>query len=330
MMRPVIFFTCFGVMLWIGAQAQDVGAQQAAGPQAGTAQSQTGTPVFADVAAVINQRCTMCHSGAQPPLGLRLDSYANLTKGSQNGPVVAAGNPQGSELVRRIRGTSQPRMPLTGPPWLSDTEIEMIERWIAAGASEGQKGDPAKKAAVEEVPPTAAVKDQPITYARVAPILGRRCVKCHMENGTMGPPPEGLRLDSYESVMARGDRARVIPGNPDASELVRRIRGQSLPRMPFDGPPFLEEAEIDLITDWVEQGARNADGTQAALPVGARVRLEGHLTGRWSLDGLPLTVDGSTRLKKGPSVGNYVRVRGIVQSDGSIRATRIRPRKNGD
>ena len=268
----------------------------------------------------------MCHGGDRSPLGLELDSYANLMTGSWNGSVVVAGNPQGSELVRRIRGISQPRMPLTGPPWLSDDEIELIERWIAGGAPEGPKGGPAKKAAVEEVPPEAAVKDSSITYARVAPILGRRCVKCHMENGSMGPPPEGLRLDTYESVVAGRDRARVIPGHPDASELVRRIRGQSLPRMPFDGPPYLDEAEIKLITDWIEQGARNADGTEATLPVGAKVRLGGRLTGKWALDGLPLIVDGATRLKKVPAVGDDVEVRGVVQGDGGIRATRIRRR----
>ena len=241
---------------------------------------QKETPDFAEGAPIFNQCCTMCHGGDRSPLGLELDSYANLMTGSWNGSVVVAGNPQGSELVRRIRGISQPRMPLTGPPWLSDDEIELIERWIAGGAPEGPKGGPGKKAAVEEVPPEAAVKDSSITYTRVAPILGRRCVKCHMENGTMGPPPEGLRLDTYESVVAGRDRALVIPGNPDASKLVRRIRGQSLPRMPFDGPPYLTDAEIELITDWIEQGARNADGNIAPIPLGAKVRLGGRLTGK--------------------------------------------------
>ncbi len=326
MIRILTILTCLAVIVCLGSQAPDLDAQQSAAPQAGEVQAQKDALDFADVAAIFNQRCTMCHSGAQPPLGLRLDSYANLTAGSQSGPVVIAGNPAGSELVRRIRGVSRPRMPLTGPPWLSDEEIGLIERWIAAGAPEGLKVGPAKKEAVKEAPPETTVKDQPITYARVAPIFGRRCVKCHMENGSMGPPPEGLRLDTYDSILASQDRVRVIPGNPDASELVRRIRGLSLPRMPFDGPPYLDEAEIELITNWVEQGARNADGINAILPVGARVRLEGRLSGRWFLDGLPLLVDGTTRLKKAPKVGDYVRVRGILQSDGSIRATRIRPK----
>lgn len=312
-------------ILWFSGATLNLGIGPAQSLQLAAAQSQKDTPGYADVAPIFSQRCTMCHSGSQPPLNLRLDSYSNIMAGSQNGPVVVSENPAGSELVRRVRGISKPRMPLTGPPWLSDKQIDLIERWIAGGVSEDKKGDTAQKTATE-VPPQAEVKDQPITYTQVAPILGKRCVKCHTVNGLMGPPPEGLRLDSYTAVLDARDRARIIPGVPDASELMRRIRGLSLPRMPMDGPPYLDEPEIELIAAWIEQGARDANSIKAALPVGAKVRLEGRLTDQWFLDGFPLVVDGSMRLKKAPSVGSYVRVRGIVQNDGSIRATRIRSR----
>ena len=48
------------------------------------------------------------------------------------------------------------------------------------------------------------------TFAHIAPILLKRCVKCHKKNGLMGRPPEGLRLDSYAHVIAGGDRLAVI------------------------------------------------------------------------------------------------------------------------
>ena len=54
----------------------------------------------------------------------------NISKG----PVVKAGDPNASELVRRIRGQARPRMPLDGPPYLSIDEIRLIEDWIAQGA----------------------------------------------------------------------------------------------------------------------------------------------------------------------------------------------------
>lgn len=46
----------------------------------------------------------------------------------------------------------------------------------------------------------------------------------------------------------------IIPGKPDESKLVRRIKGIDQPRMPFAKPP-LSESEIGLIVRWVQQGA---------------------------------------------------------------------------
>jgi hypothetical protein len=118
----------------------------------------------------------------------------------------------------------------------------------------------------------------------------------------------------------------VVPGNPAASELVRRIRGQALPRMPFDGPPYLTDEEIRLIEEWILQGAADAQGKAAPAPAGAGVRLHGTLTMIWELDGLPLRVDAATRIDKRPQAGDLVEVRGTVQNDGAVHVNRIRRR----
>ena len=88
---------------------------------------------FAELAPILQARCTICHTGATAPLGLRLDSLEGVLAGSQRGPVVKAGDPAGSELLLRLRGERQPRMPMTGPPFLSEPEIALFERWVAAG-----------------------------------------------------------------------------------------------------------------------------------------------------------------------------------------------------
>ena len=66
----------------------------------------------------------------------------------------------------------------------------------------------------------------------------------------MGPPPEGLKLTTWREIVGAGERAVVIPGNPAASEVIRRIKGQSIPRMPFDGPPYLSDDEMRVLADW--------------------------------------------------------------------------------
>jgi len=280
-------------------------------------------PDFAAIAQIFDEKCIGCHGGEDAVLGLRLDSLEGVKHGSENGPVAVPGKPGESELVRRIKGISEPRMPLTGPPYLGDDQIAAIEAWIAAGLP-ARPTAPAPLAALS--PRRLPAPGQPVAWADVGPILLKRCVKCHTDNGLRGKAPEGLRLKDRDMVLAGGERIVVIPGNAGASELVRRIRGQSLPRMPFDGPPFLADDEIRVIADWIVQGAPDDAGRRARVPVGARVRFEGVLTGRWLVDGTPVRVTGGTRIDKNPRVGDRVEVRGTVAADGSVLVERLRRR----
>jgi hypothetical protein len=88
----------------------------------------------------------------------------------------------------------------------------------------------------------------------------------------------------------------------------------------------LSREEIALIEARIGQGARDTEGTPASAPVGARLRLHGTLSGRRSLDDLPLGVTGRTRIDKGPRPGDYVEVRGEMRADGTVVAERIRRR----
>lgn len=293
-------------------------------PFAGVVQAQPA-PTYAELQPILQSRCVICHSGASAPRGLQLDSLAGLLKGSSSGPVVKSGDAAGSELIRRLKGQSQPRMPLTGPPWLSDSEVALFERWIAGGLQPGGAASAGASAAA----PAAVAAPRPApgevpTWAHVAPIFATRCAKCHSPQGLMGPAPEGYLLNSYEGALAAGDRVRIVPGQPLASEVVRRIRGHSRPRMPFDGPPYLSDAEISLISDWIAAGARNGSGQPASVPAGARIRLRGVLSADGTLDGLVIPSGG--RRDKMPYPGDGVELRGVLLPDGQIAAERVRRR----
>lgn len=276
-------------------------------------------PTYAELAPILQAQCVMCHSGASAAAGLKLDTLEGLLAGSARGPVVRAGAGEASELVRRLRGTSAPRMPMTGPPFLTDAQIASFVAWIDARMPAGSPS-----AAVVSTPPRPA-PGEPVTYAHVAPIFARRCASCHTEQGRMGPAPEGYRLNSYAATIATVDRARVVPGRPGASELLRRVRGQARPRMPFDGPPYLDDADIALIERWIADGARDAQGRAAPIPVGAAVRLHGTLADAAQLDALPLRGLAGARVDRA-RIGGYVEVRGRVTSDGEIEVQRLRGR----
>jgi mono/diheme cytochrome c family protein len=274
---------------------------------------------FSQVGALFVDRCVMCHSGEDAPLGLRLDTLEGVLQGSENGPVVVAGD-AASLLLQRLRGEAEPQMPLDGPPFLEPDQIAMVEGWVMAGMP---AGDVTLAAAPERKRPAPG---EPVLWSDVEPIFLKGCIKCHSDNSKLGAPPEGLRLDSLSAVLKGGDRLAVLPGNPEMSEIWRRIIGLSDPRMPFDGPPWLPEEDVRLIRDWIAQGAPDADGVPAPIPVGARIRLRGTLTAEAEIDGAAFLIDGGTRVDDRPRIGDEAEMRGTVQADGTVRAERFRDR----
>lgn len=102
----------------------------------GVALADSSAPGWAEVSAIFFERCVMCHSEiAGASKGLLLDSYLAALSGSDNGVALIAGNPINSELMRRLRGESTPRMPFLSRP-LPDEQIALIDAWITAGMPE--------------------------------------------------------------------------------------------------------------------------------------------------------------------------------------------------
>src|SRR5262249_43191430 len=79
-----------------------------------------------------------------------------------------------------------------------------------------------------------------------------------------------LRLDTEEGAFALlGDHAAIIRGKPAESELIRRITATSTgqPMPPRKTGKKLSPRELDLLTRWVQQGARYARHLSCVRPV---------------------------------------------------------------
>jgi mono/diheme cytochrome c family protein len=109
--------------------------------------------------------CTVCHTGTNAPLGLRLDagnSYAaivNVASGEVPSLMrINPGNPDASYLVQKIQGNAAvgSRMPANGPPFLSQAQIDLIRSWVAAGAP--QSSAPADRLVVSSSIPAPSEK----------------------------------------------------------------------------------------------------------------------------------------------------------------------------
>ena len=87
-------------------------------------------------------------------------------------------------------------------------------------------------------------------------IFERSCFSCHGPEGIY----KAVLLIEHSALIKEG--GPVVPGDPDASRLYKRIRGEGGPQMPLGGPP-LPDAEIETIKNWILDGALD----WAALPV---------------------------------------------------------------
>jgi len=92
-----------------------------------------------DVQPILNKNCVECHQpGGQGEVasGFDMTSYEGLMKGTRNGPMVIAGDVEGSNLVVLIEGRADPsiRMPHGKKDPVSKEDIQTIRLWIKQGA----------------------------------------------------------------------------------------------------------------------------------------------------------------------------------------------------
>jgi hypothetical protein len=118
--------------------------------------------LIGEVRTILAHNCYKCHSGAKIEGDLRLDSKEFVFKGGESGQVILPGNPQKSELIRRINLPQHHKdvMPSKGDP-LSKEEISLLTLWIEKGAPWPEGADQPKIYRVAELAPRLPELPQP-------------------------------------------------------------------------------------------------------------------------------------------------------------------------
>ena len=117
----------------------------------------------------------------------------------------------------------------------------------------------------------AATKPAALEYNRdIRPILSENCFVCH--GADSGSRKAKLRLDSFEEVTAKreDDLAIIVPGQPDKSEVVRRIfdTGDDL-MPPAKSHKVLSPQQKELLKRWIGEGAKYQPHWSFIAPVQA-------------------------------------------------------------
>jgi hypothetical protein len=140
-------------------------------------------PNFAkDVAPIFAKYCAGCHNGTDHEGELSLDTFAELQKGGDHGAVVVPGRADASLLIRALTGEVEPKMPPEDNPRPTDTEIELLRKWIDAGAA-GPEGT-----------------EMPLPVLKTPQIAAAAGIRPYLTSLTLSPDGKRLALGSYQRI----------------------------------------------------------------------------------------------------------------------------------
>ena len=107
--------------------------------------------------------------------------------------------------------------------------------------------------------------EEKIDYnTQVKPIFNKKCIACH--GGVKAKADFSLLFREDALKPAKSGKYPIIPGDPDGSEMIRRITEKDPEeRMPYKHEPLTKE-EISILKRWIKQGAKWGDHW-AYLPV---------------------------------------------------------------
>lgn len=206
-------------------------------------------------------------------------------EGGHGGPTfdVVPGEPENSFLIMKV--TDPQLVPENGdpliyelgifmppkPPPMTDGQIATVEQWIRDGASDSQFFR-------DSVVPLLGEKDNFRNefcsrggYADGCILCGR----CHYEGAPTYPVLElpALNVDNADALVAewldnivgapaqyRPDLQLIVPGDPDASFLLMKMKATSSSTalgapMPYGFEP-LSDAQVETLRTWIADGAR--------------------------------------------------------------------------
>ena len=213
--------------------------------------AEIGTRLFLEqLQPLLEKHCLACHSTTTKQAGLDLSSHQGLLEGGKLGPAVVPGNSKESLLYGVITHSQQPAMPPQKEK-LPAQAAALIGLWIDLGFPYGSLDSDTDGAATDTASRVPTSGSEQI-FSQVRSTLETKCLHCHGGKFRQA----GLDLSARERILQGSDTHTdvVVPGDPGASLLVKKIRHQHEPGMPFQSQQLSDE-EIQNLVAWVDAGA---------------------------------------------------------------------------
>lgn len=185
-----------------------------------------------DILPIFISNCAKsgCHSSTSTGEGSDwlFDNYDDIMKRG-----IVPGNPAASKIYQVIAGTAGPQMPPKSEPSLAQSQIDLISKWIAAGAVNGTN--------------CPSLCDTSVyTYSgAVKPLMQSYCAGCHYSGASA---VGGVTLDNYADVVTAASDSAMLLGS------IRHTLGY--PQMPQAGIK-LSDCQVTQIEKWIKNGMQN-------------------------------------------------------------------------
>ena len=192
-----------------------------------------------NIRPALAEHCYECHNSSDKAKGgLALDWRGGLAKASASGPVIVAGKPDESLLLRAIRHEDKElKMPKDGPK-LSSLVIGNFETWIMMGAPDPRSKQPSK-ADIAKATSWETTRERRKQWWSFQPIRSPALPKV---NG------EWAQTDIDRFIQAASEAEGLSPaGNAEPHALIRRLSFvlTGLPPTPEETAAFVQVAEGD-------------------------------------------------------------------------------------
>lgn len=198
------------------SQAAMAPSNAAAAPQADAKSAATVT--FREhVSQLFAAKCIGCHNPDKAKGGLVLETYESAMAGGGSGRVIVPGAPEQSRLFRLVSHVEEPEMP-PHESRLDDAKIDLIRRWIAAGAP--ADGGAAAVGKVSPAAPRVVFEPAIDAVARDpdAPPVPTALPKDTEVTAAHAPPARALALSPAAPLLAIGSEGCVLYYHTDTGE----------------------------------------------------------------------------------------------------------------
>jgi len=267
-----------------------------------------GVDFLKDVQPIFENKCLECHNPNKIKGKLLMDTAEAVTKGGDAGPGIVAGQPDNSEIIKRVvlPHDHDDIMPPKGGP-LAANEIDVLKRWVAEGAKWPQgltlqyKTPEQRKALAElqkKLPTLKRVEILPGKYSLETKRDSHRViVLATFQDATTQDITAACDLKVADSKIATLDGLTLKPvADVGSTELIASIGGQTV-KAPVEVKDGTKDRAISFRLDCMpvfmrggcNQGgchgaARGKDGFRLSLfgmdPAGDFIRVTREMPGR--------------------------------------------------